>query len=413
MNQRRRVVITGIGVTSPLGNSPDEMYASLKAGRCSIREISEWEIDNWKDSHFFGSPVTLPPDYAKTLPRSIRRSMSSISLYAAYAAQQAVSDSGLPPEEVAGGRCGCIVGSTMGGSSAIEEAYRIFISGKGMEEMSSMQFFKCVSHTAAFNVSHLFNVTGVVQSPAAACASAVQAIGQGRDLIGSGVQDMAICGGAEELAPEVSGSFEVIFAGVKRADRDPKTCSRPFDVARTGLVCGEGAGIVVLEEYEHAVSRGAKIYAEILGYATCGCGNQISQSDHLSILRCFDLIYKDAGVEPSGTDYINAHATATVQGDMEEAIAIREFFGGNVPVSSLKGHMGHTLGASGSLELIAALKMMEHSELIPTLNLENPSEECSGIFHVRERMPHDMKVFLKNSFAFGGINAGLLCAKAG
>jgi len=207
MNQRRRVVITGIGVTSPLGNSPDEMYASLKAGRCSIREISEWEIDNWKDSHFFGSPVTLPPDYAKTLPRSIRRSMSSISLYAAHAAQQAVSDSGLPPEEVAGGRCGCIVGSTMGGSSAIEEAYRIFISGKGMEEMSSMQFFKCVSHTAAFNVSHLFSVTGVVQSPAAACASAVQAIGQGRDLIGSGVQDMVICGGAEELAPEVSGSF--------------------------------------------------------------------------------------------------------------------------------------------------------------------------------------------------------------
>ena len=222
---------------------------------------------------------------------------------------------------------------------------------------------------------------------------------------------MVMCGGAEELAPEVSGSFEVIFAGVKRADRDPKTCSRPFDSARTGLVCGEGAGIVILEEYEHAVARGAKIYAEILGYATCGCGNQISQSDHYSIIRCFDLIYKDAGISPSETDYINAHATSTLQGDMEEAIAIREFFGGGVPVSSLKGHMGHTLGASGSLELIATLKMMEHSELIPTLNLETPSEECSGILHVKKGMPHKMKMFLKNSFAFGGINAGLLCRK--
>ncbi len=412
MNQRRRVVITGIGLTSPLGNSPDELYAELKAGKCSIREITEWNHTPLKDNRFFGSPVSLPPEYAKSLPRSVRRSMSSISLYAAYAAQQAVYDSGLSPEEVAGGRCGCVVGSTMGGSSAIEEAYRILLSGKGLEEMSSMQFFKCVSHTAAFNVSHLFSVTGVVQAPAAACASSVQAIGQGRDLIAYGAQDMAICGGAEELAPEVSGSFEVIFAGVNRSERDPKTCSRPFDSARTGLVCGEGAGIVVLEEYEHAVARGAKIYAEILGYATCGCGTQISQSDHLAILRCFDLIYKDAGVEPSATDYVNAHATSTVQGDMEEAIAIREFFGDKVPVSSLKGHMGHTLGASGSLELIASLKMLEHSELIPTLNLENPSEDCAGIMYVRGIRRHEMKVFLKNSFAFGGINAGLLCAKA-
>ena len=247
------------------------------------------------------------------------------------------------------------------------------------------------------------------------CASAVQAIGQARDLIANGTQDIVVCGGAEELAPEVSGSFEVIYAGVSSTRmQDPKKCSRPFDAKRGGLVCGEGAGIVVVEELEHALKRGAPIYGEVIGYATCCCGTQISQSDSEAIEQCLKMVYADAGVTAAETDYISAHATSTVQGDAAEAVALKNFFGADsgIPVSSLKGHMGHTLGASGAIELIASLKMMEHSEIIPTLNLESVGEECQGMdFVMGSPRSAELSLILKNSFAFGGINASLLCKK--
>jgi len=412
---RRRCVITGLGVISSLGNSPEELYISLKQGRSGIRVMEEWKERQFGADKFLGAPVVLPADFIKSIPRSMRRSMSNISLYASFAATRAIEDAKLTKQFLCTPRTGCIIGSTMGGTTAIAEAYRIVTEDGGVENMSSMQFFKSVSHTAVFNVSHLFNITGVVQAPCAACASAVQAIGQARDLIAYGVQDIVVCGGAEELAPEVSGSFEVIYAGISSSRlQEPQKASRPFDTKRGGLVCGEGAGIIVLEELEHALRRNAPIYGEIIGYATCCCGTQISQSDSDSIEQCLKLVFDDAIIPVDRVDYINAHATSTRQGDAAEAVALRNFFGKtkNVPVSSLKGHLGHTLGASGAIELIASLGMMKHSEIIPTLNLEEISEDCQGMdFVMATPRTTELSIILKNSFAFGGINASLLCQK--
>ena len=413
---QRRCVITGMGALSSLGSTPEELYDALRRGDCGIRVMEEWKEQHFGAEKFLGAPVTLSREFVKSIPRSIRRFMSNISLYASYAAAKAVEDSRLAETDLKSPKTGCIIGSTMGGTTAIAEAYRIVTEEGGAENMSSTQFFKSVSHTAVFNVSHLFGITGTVQAPCAACASAVQAVGQARDLIAGGKQDIVLCGGAEELAPEVSGSFEIIYAGVSPSrPRNPKASSRPFDARRVGLVCGEGAGIIVLEELEHALKRGAPIYGEIIGYATCCCGSQISQSDSGAIEQCLRLVYDDAGIEPSRTDYISAHATSTIQGDAAEAAALKNFFGTEkkIPVSSLKGHLGHTLGASGTIELIASLMMMKHNEVLPTLNLETPGEGCEGLDYVMGSRPRSVPVsiVLKNSFAFGGINAALLCKK--
>jgi len=191
----------------------------------------------------------------------------------------------------------------------------------------------------------------------------------------------------------------------------PEKTPRPFDRDRDGLVCGEGGGILVLEDYDRAVARSAKIYGEILGYTTCGSGAHVSQSNAPAMIRCLRDALKESGLQPDDIDYISAHATATLHGDVEEAQAIAEVFGDTVPLSSLKGYMGHTLGASGAIELIAALMMMEQNTIYPTLNLENIAPACAGIQHVQNIIHKPLNTLLKNSFAFGGINASLVCRK--
>jgi 3-oxoacyl-[acyl-carrier-protein] synthase II len=209
----------------------------------------------------------------------------------------------------------------------------------------------------------------------------------------------------------VTGSFDVVFAASVKYNQTPQKTPRPFDEDRDGLVCGEGSGILVLEEYEHAVQRGAGIYAEITGYGTCGSGSHISQSDESSIIRCINETLNDARTAPDEIDYINAHATGTVQGDKEEAAAIGKLFGDSVPVSSLKGYIGHTLGASGAIELIASLIMMEKGIIYPTLNLDGTGPDCRGINHVKKPLKKEINTVLKNCFAFGGVNASLVCRK--
>jgi 3-oxoacyl-[acyl-carrier-protein] synthase II len=248
-------------------------------------------------------------------------------------------------------------------------------------------------------------------APAAACASALHAIGTGYDLIRLGRQDVLLCGGAEELHPTVTGSFDILFATSTKYNDRPQQTPRPFDRDRDGLVCGEGSGLVVLEDYERAVKRNAKIYAEIVGYSTTANGLHVSQSNKESMVSCMQQALEEAGEKPGSIDYVSAHATATIQGDQEEAEAIREVFGATVPVSSLKGYIGHTLGASGGIELAASLSMMEQGVIYPTLNLENVSPECEGIQHVQRPLEKQVRTVLKNGFAFGGINAALVYKK--
>ncbi|MEN8254330.1 MAG: beta-ketoacyl-[acyl-carrier-protein] synthase family protein [Verrucomicrobiota bacterium] len=404
----RRVAITGMGVVSPLGNSVDSMMEGLAQGKSAIQRMDDWSI--YKGLHsLVGAPAVLENE--KQIPRQKRRSMGRLSLFAAQAAKAAVENAGLSDESLVSERMGCIVGSTMGSAASITETFELILPERDIAQLPSTKFFQCVSHTAAMNISQYLGISGTVLAPSAACASGLQALGVGYDLIRSGRQDRVLCGGAEELHPTVTGSFDVLFATSSHHNDSPQTTPRPFDRDRDGLVCGEGAGILVLEDMDAALARGATIHAEVLGFSTCGSGAHISQSNADAMVRCIRQVLDESGIQPSDIDYVSAHATATAHGDVEEAKALKEVFGDAVPVSSLKGHMGHTLGASGPIELIATLKMMEQGMVYPTLNLENIDPECEGVLHVQEPMEREVRTIVKNSFAFGGINAALVCRK--
>lgn len=406
--QLKRVVITGLGAITPLGNSVPELISGLESGKSAIEYIPEWE-DSVGLRCKVGAPVRLENE--KLIPRHNRRSMGRLSIFATQATEEAIKDALLSRQDLTSGKLGCIISSTMGSAESIAEAFEIMGSDKDLSKLPSTKFFQCISHTAAMNVAQYLGITGVVMAPCSACASALQSIGLGYDLIRLSRQDLTICGGAEGLHPSVVGSFDILYATSSGYNNNPKSTPRPFDAKRDGLVCGEGSGILVLEEYEHARKRGAKIYAEIIGYNTCGNGDHVSESNRAAIISCIRQSIDSAGISPADIDYINAHATATIQGDKEEASAIREIFGASTPVSSLKGYMGHTLGASGAIELIASLIMMQKSKIYPTLNLEEPDKDCQGINHVLAPLEKKVNILLKNCFAFGGINATLICKK--
>jgi len=406
--QLKRVVITGLGVVSPLGNDVQSLISGIESGKSAVEYIPEWK-------QYIGlrSLVAAPAhmENEKLIPRHNRRSMGRLSIFSVQAAEEAIRDSGIKKEDFSSGRLGCVVGSTMGSAESLAEAFEIMAAEKDLSKLPSTKFFQCVSHTAAMNVAQYLGITGYVLATSAACASSLQAIGTGFDLIRLGKQDMMLCGGAEGLHPTVVGSFDVLYATSSNYNKEPKKTPRPFDSKRDGLVCGEGSGILVLEDYESARKRGAKIYAEIIGYNTCGNGAHVSESNREAIIFCIQEALKSASIAPKDIDYINAHATATIQGDKEEANAIRQIFGDSVPVSSLKGYIGHTLGASGAIELVASLIMMQKSKIYPTLNLQDPDKECSGIKHVMKPLDKEINILLKNCFAFGGINAALVCKK--
>jgi len=404
----KRVVITGMGVISPLGNRVSALMDGLAAGTSAVTYMEDWTA--YKGLRSLVAAPAQPVD-EKKIPRQNRRSMGRLAIFAVLAAEQAVEDAGLSREDITGGRTGCVVGSTMGSAGSINETFEQMLPERDLSNLTSMKFFQCVSHTAAMNISQYLGISGTVLATSAACASGLQAVGTGFDLIRAGRQDCVLCGGAEELHPTVTGSFDVLYATSTKFNNEPEKTPRPFDRDRDGLVCGEGGGILVLEDYDHAAARGAKMYAEILGYTTCGSGAHVSQSNASAMVRCLRDVLADSRLQPDEVDYISAHATATLQGDAEEAFAIRDVFGDGVPVSSLKGYMGHTLGASGAIELIASLKMMEQNIIYPTLNLETIDPACAGIQHVLKPLHKPVGTILKNSFAFGGINAALACRK--
>ncbi len=345
------------------------------------------------------------------IPRKVRRSMSPMSIMAAQAADEAFSEAGLDKASIGDGRCGCVTGSTMGSAKVINEAYELVLPEKDFSKLTSMMFFKCMAHSVSANLSQHLGLSGVQMATSAACASGLQAVCTGYDLIRSGRQDVVLCGGAEEIHPTVTGIFDLLYATSTGFNDSPSETPRPFDSRRDGLVCGEGAGILVLESLEHAVARSATIIAEILGYSSLCSADHLSQSDSDSMTRCMRGALADAETAPEEIDYVCAHATGTLQGDAAEALSIANVFGSKVPVSSLKGYIGHTLGASGAIELIAALTMMKNNTLIPGLNLDKPADDCSGISHLKKPQGANVRRFIKNSFAFGGVNVSLVCGE--
>ncbi|MCF8044642.1 MAG: beta-ketoacyl-ACP synthase [Desulfarculaceae bacterium] len=403
-----RVVITGTGAVTGMGNGVDALMEGIENRRCATLRMPGWEKYKGLRS-LVGVPVELPS--ARHIPRKVRRSMGRLSLLAVFAAEEALLSAGIDRTELASDRYGCVVGSTMGGAEALNDTFETMLPDHDLSKLSAMKFFQTIPHTAAMNIAQFLGLQGIVMATAAACASSLQAVGTGFDLIRSGRQSVMLCGGAEELHPTVTGSFDILFASSASFNEDPQRTPRPFDTERDGIVCGEGAGILVLEEYEHAKRRGAPVLAEITGYHTCGSGAHVSQADRSSMVRCMNSALSQAGVHACDIDLVNAHATATRHGDAQEAKAVASVLGPDVPVHSLKGYIGHTLGASGAVELAAVLEMMKRETVYPTLNLEKVDEDCRGVHHVRETINKKLNTILKNCFAFGGINASLVVRK--
>lgn len=401
----KRVVITGMGAVSPYGKGVDVLIDSLIKGKSGIIRLAELAEIQGLRSWVAGLAQDIEP---KEIPRKYRRSMSDMSVYATLASQEALEQSGLNADHCASGRMGVVIGSTVGSTHAIEGFFDKFLSSRSIEQIKSTVFFKIMNHSCAANVSQVLGITGRTMSASAACSTSGQAVGYGYEMIAFGKQDAMLCGGADEFHPLTSGTFDVLNAASVKFNDQPHRTPRPFDRDRDGVVCSEGSGILLLESLDSARRREANILAEIIGFATVSDPSNIANPDVASIQRCMQLALNDAGLQPEEIDYVNAHATATVQGDIAESEALFNLFGGHTPVSSLKGHLGHTLAASGALELIAVVEMQNRGCLIPTLNLENVDESCACIRHVQAIETSNLKTTVKNNFAIGGVNSSLI-----
>ncbi len=401
----KRVVITGMGAVSPYGKGCELLIESLMAGRSAIRQVDELDQIKGVRSKVAGLVQGIDP---KEIPRKYRRSMSSMSVYATLASQEALQQAGLGAEECAGGRMGVAIGSTTGSIQTTQEFFDNFLATRDLERVKSTVFFKIMNHSCAANVSQALGITGRILSPSAACSTGCQAVGYGYEMIASGRQHYMLCGGADEFHPLTTGTFDVLNAASNNFNTQPHRTPRPFDRDRDGVVCSEGSGILLLESHESATSRSTNILAEILGFATVSDPSSIANPNTDAIAECMGTALADAGLIPENIDYVNAHATATLQGDIAESEAIYELFGDRVPVSSLKGHLGHTMAASGSLELAAVVGMLNRQCVIPTLNLDHVDEACANIRHVQTPCTTGIQTAIKNNFALGGVNSSLI-----
>jgi 3-oxoacyl-[acyl-carrier-protein] synthase II len=401
----RRVVITGMGAISPFGQGVDVFNDSLADGKSGIVRVSELESMDGVRSYVAGIVEDIDP---MMIPRKYRRSMSDMSIYSVLACQEALKMGRVPSEYLGNEKMGVAIGSTIGSINTFENFFKDYLVGNNMENIRSTLFFKLMNHSCAFNVTQVLGIKGRVIAPSAACSTGCQAVGIGYEMIAYGKQDYMLCGGSDEFHPLTTISFDLINAASTGFNSSPSQTPRPFDRDRDGIVCSEGCGILLLESLESAKERGADILGEIIGFATSANPSNIANPSAESMITCMKKALADGKISPEYIDYVNAHATATIQGDIEESKAIYEVCGGNVPVSSLKGHVGHTMAASGSLELIATIDMIRKNRIIPTLNLENIDDLCNSINLSQDVEKRQIKYALKNNFALGGVNASLV-----
>lgn len=401
----KRVVITGRGAVSPFGIGIPALLEGLWSGRSGVRFMPEWAETPGLKSHLAAPVPSFDPK--PFLPRSVRRTMGPVALYAAIAAKEAMADAGVGEAEAASGRLGAVIGATAGSPASYEEFFRLHLIEKRLDLVKAGAFFQVMGHTASANVCLALGIRGEQWSTAAACASSAQAIGLAALLIQTDRQEMVLAGGAEETHPTVTMVFDQVQAA-SRNNGSPETASRPFDAAREGIVCGGGGGVLLLESLESAQSRGATIYAELLGFGHVNDSRHIADPHEDSIARAMENALADAEIAPEEVDYINAHATGTLLGDAAEAAGIGRVMGGrSVPVSSLKGALGHTLAAAGALEVAALLEMMVRNEIVPTRNLKTPDQKCTGLNLPQTVERKTIKTIIKNNFALGGVNAAL------
>ena len=404
----KKVAITSMGIISPIGNTKEDVFNCLLNNRSGIAPIKSWERIKDLKTRIAGRCDGYD---AKRINRKDRRTMGSMAIMAALSALDALAMSGIDEKIISSSDTGVAMGSTTGSGNIIEKTFNDFLKTGGISLLEGTTFMKIMNHSVSANVAAMLKTKGRVLSPCCACATSTQAIGEGFEMIKNGYQKVMICGGADELHFSTAGIFEVLHATSKNYGDLPSRTPRPFDIARDGLVVSEGAGTVILEDYDHAKKRGATIFGEIIGYNTCCDGEHMTSPRAEGMLRCMKGALKSAKCAINEIDYINAHATGTKLGDMAESQAIKTLCGDTIPVSATKGFTGHTLAASGVMEAIFCLLMMEHNVIIPTLNLEDIDPDCDGIFHVQKKMNMPVNRVMTSNFAFGGINATLVLKK--
>lgn len=399
------VVVTGIGIVSPLGHSLDDLTSALLEGKSGVRTVQDLEKVGGLRSRLAALVDGVDP---RQIPRKLRRSMSDMSVYAYLASVQALEMAGFDRARLGDGRTGVIIGSTLGSTATTEAFFADYFTDHSLERIRAGLFFQIMGHSCAANVAQSLGITGRVLAPSAACATSCQAIGYAYEQIAFGRQDAILCGGADEFHPLTAAIFDTWHAASTSYNDRPEKAPRPFDAARDGVVCGEGSGILLLEKKSRAEARGAEILAEIVGFATTSDTSSIANPDVEAMYRCMRLAIEDAGIEATELDYVNAHATGTLQGDAAEAEALRRLVSDRVPVSSFKGHLGHTMAASGAIELSASIGMMQRGELAATHNLEKIGEDCRGLLHLQRNRAIGARYVLKNNFAMGGINSTVI-----
>ncbi len=401
-----RVAVTGVGLVSPIGHTLDDVSRALREGRHGIAVMRDWARVEGLETRLAGAVRDFDPG---AHPRKKVRSMGRVGLLSLAATERAVADAGLDAARIASGRVGLAYGSTHGSSEAMESFCRDLFSRYSLAGLSGTSYLKFMSHTCAANLAQYYGVRGRVVPTCAACVSGSLAVGTGYELVRHGAQDAVLCGGAEELHFVHAAVFDLMFAASRGYNDRPGESPRPFDARRDGLVIGEGACTLVLERYDLAVARGARVYAEVVGYGTNCDGTHVTSPSAGGMAAAMRLALDDAGLDASHVGYVNAHATATDVGDIAEAEATRAVFGDRVPVSSTKGHTGHTLGACGALETAFCVAAMRDGFLPATRNLAELDPRCAGLDHVmgaaREARP---EVVMNNNFAFGGGNTSLL-----
>lgn len=408
----KRVVITGMGVISPVGTGVDQFFAALKEGKSGIDVVTRFDTEGY-DTKIAGEVKDFDPvDY---IDKKEAKRMDRYAQFAVAATKMAIDSSKLNVEEIDNTRFGVCIGSGIGGMETLENQHMV-LKEKGPGRVSPFFVPMMISNIAAGNISIAFNAQGPNTTVVTACASATNAIGEAYKTIQRGDADIMVSGGSEaSITPLAFAGFCAMKAMSTRND-DPKAASRPFDKDRDGFVMGEGAGILILEELEHAVKRGATIYGEVVGYGTTGDAHHITAPapDGAGAYRAMLAAVKDAGIKPEQIDYINAHGTSTEMNDKFETMAIKTLMGDaakDVAISSTKSMTGHLLGAAGAIEAMACLMAINESIIPPTINYTTPDENCDLFYVPNKAIQREVNYALSNSLGFGGHNASIILKK--
>jgi 3-oxoacyl-[acyl-carrier-protein] synthase-1 len=403
----RRVVVTGLGIVSSIGNNKEEVVSSLRAGKSGVEFCEDYAELGFR-SHIHGS---INIDLDEHIDRKPRRFMGDGAAYNYVAMKEAIADAGLEPGDVCNERTGVIMGSG-GPSTSNQVAAADITREKGPKRVGPYMVPRCMSSTNAANMATAFKIKGLSYSISSACSTSAHCVGNASELIQLGKQDIVLAGGGEELHWTLTVLFDAMGALSSKYNDQPEKASRPYDADRDGFVISGGGGVVVLEELEHAKARGAKIYGEITGYAATSDGADMVAPSGEGAVRCMRLALQGMGNRP--IDYINAHGTATPVGDITELNAMREVFGSDLPrVTSTKSLTGHSQGATGVHEVIYSLLMMERGFIAPSINIDNLDPGAEGFPIVRELEERELNCVMSNSFGFGGTNASLTFSRFG